>query len=78
MKDSHDSLVDLHNDNEIRRMLYRSFVRLHFGPLRQGERKVVPDCVKSFIRELSPSPDGMYMGHRHNYNGSEDRNESGP
>jgi hypothetical protein len=40
-------------------------IRMNGGePLARGHRLKLPSCVVSGIRELCPSEDGMYVGHK--------------
>jgi hypothetical protein len=48
------------------RMLYRQMaIRTSGGKvLGKGNRVALPECVLSGVRELFPSGDGEYVGHR--------------
>mmetsp|Transcript_24573 Transcript_24573/g.64724 ORF Transcript_24573/g.64724 Transcript_24573/m.64724 type:complete len:103 (-) Transcript_24573:32-340(-) len=47
-----------------RKIAYAAWVRERHGPLRRGERVMVPVCVKGFIRVVfSETAGGSYQGH---------------
>jgi hypothetical protein len=52
--------------NQHRHTLYRQMaIRMNGGePLGRGHRLKLPSCVVSAIRELCPSEDGLYVGHK--------------
>ena len=43
--------------------LYRIYITAVHGVLGFRNRRVVPTCVRDFIRELFPDPIGDYVGH---------------
>lgn len=45
-----------------RHFAYRNYVDYMHGRLGRGNRRVIPACVVTFIRECWPSPDGHYIG----------------
>jgi hypothetical protein len=49
--------------NECRSHLYSQMAHHLWGALGRGNRKSLPDCVVTEIRNLHPSPNGNYMGH---------------
>ena len=50
--------------NEKRKAAYRYYVQFKHGSLGQGNRVVIPDCIKDLIRSRYPDPNGEYMGHK--------------
>ena len=64
LRDEGAALEDAHAPpNQIRHLLYRSYIRAVHGVLGFQNRQVIPTCVCDFIRELFPDPDGNYVGH---------------
>jgi hypothetical protein len=58
---------DVHEDepnNAKRKAAYRYYVQFKHGRLGQGNRVVIPDCIKDLIRSQYPDPNGEYMGHK--------------
>lgn len=47
-----------------RKAAYRQYCLWKYGKLGRGNRKVLPSCVVTFIRQAYPAPDGNYMGFR--------------
>lgn len=43
--------------------LYRAYIFAEHGHLGFGNRRVVPLCVRDFIREMFPDPKDNYVGH---------------
>ena len=58
--------------NAARHALYRAFTAAEHGYLGRGNRIVVPECVRNFIRELFPDEGGKYTGHRDSTNSNID------
>jgi hypothetical protein len=60
------SILEDTANNGCRRMLYRQMAIRTNGDelLGKGNRVQLPECVLSGVRELFPSDDGEYMGHR--------------
>ncbi len=50
--------------NIARHNLYRKYTYAAYGHLGRGNRVVIPSCVVDLIRELHPSSNGEYMGHK--------------
>ena len=47
-----------------RHYLYCAFPRSEYGYLGAGNRIIIPECVRDYIRSLFPDRDGNYTGHR--------------
>ena len=47
-----------------RKAAYRQYTLWKYGKLGRGNRKIVPSCVVTTIRQAYPAPDGNYMGFR--------------
>ena len=55
--------ADNNAPNAARYRLYRTYISAVHGVLGFRNRRVVPSCVRDFIRELFPDPEGDYVGH---------------
>ncbi len=44
--------------------LYGQYIRAEHGHLGRHNRRVVPICVRDYIRGLFPDPKGQFTGHR--------------
>ena len=51
--------------NAFRKASYRQFALWKYGHLGKSNRRVLPSCVVTVIRNLYPSSDGRYMGFKH-------------
>ena len=47
-----------------RKAAYRRYTLWKYGKLGRGNRKILPSCVDTIIRQPYPAPDGNYMGFR--------------
>ena len=47
-----------------RKAAYRQYTLWKYGNLGRGNRKSLPPCVVTTIRQAYPAPDGNYMGFR--------------
>ena len=50
------------NTNSFRKAAYRQFALWKYGRLGRDNRRILPSCVVTVIRNAYPSPDGIYMG----------------
>jgi len=48
-----------------RKATYWQYTLWKYGKLGRGNRKLLPSCVVTTIRQAYPAPDGNYMGFRH-------------
>ena len=54
-------------NNELRKYFFKKvFVSLDFGVLEVGERRRLPNCAVTKIRQIYPSETGLYMGFKEN------------
>ena len=47
-----------------RKAAYRQYTLWKYGKLGRGNRKILPSCVVTTIRQAYPAPNGNYMGFR--------------
>ena len=47
-----------------RKAAYRQYTLWKYGKLGRGNRRILPSCVVTMIRQSYPAPDGRYMGYR--------------
>lgn len=47
-----------------RKAAYRQYTLWKYGKLGRGNRRILPSCVVTMIRQSYPAPDGRYMGFR--------------
>ena len=47
-----------------RKAAYRQYTLWKYEKLGRGNRKILPSCVVTTIRQAYPAPDGNYMGFR--------------
>ena len=48
-----------------RKAAYRQYTLWKYGKLGRGNRKLLPSCVVTTIRQAYPAPESNYMGFRH-------------
>ena len=60
----YDKDGDIITRNQIRKSLYRFYIKTVHGTLGVGNMKQIPECVLASIRALCPDENGCYMGYK--------------